>query len=80
VLVAAGGPDVVGFASFGPAYGEDDARSLSKLYRLFVRPEAWGCGIGDALLAASIDVLRQAGFIEAVLWVGEAKHCRAHVL
>jgi GNAT superfamily N-acetyltransferase len=72
VLVAPRGADILGFASFGPAYGEDDQRSLAKLYRLFVRPEDWGDGIGDTLLAASIDLLRGAGFAEAVLWVGEA--------
>jgi GNAT superfamily N-acetyltransferase len=72
VLVAVRDPDLVGIASFGPAYGEHEARSVAKLYRLFVLPQEWGSGVGSRLLASSTDLLREAGFTAAVLWVGEA--------
>lgn len=72
VLVATLGVKLVGFASLGPAYGEDETGSLAKLYRLFVLPQVWGTGVGGSLLASSTDLLREAGFAAAVLWVGAA--------
>jgi GNAT superfamily N-acetyltransferase len=71
VLVAVREPELVGFASCGPAYGEHEAASVGKLYRLFVVPQEWGSGVGSRLLASSTKVLREAGFTSAVLWVGE---------
>jgi GNAT superfamily N-acetyltransferase len=71
VLVAARESQVVGFSSFGPAYGEDDPPSVGKLYRLFVLPHMSGAGVGSSLLASSVERLLQAGFTAAVLWVGE---------
>jgi GNAT superfamily N-acetyltransferase len=72
VLVATQGRELVGFASFGPAYGEDESGALAKLYRLFVLPQVSERGVGSSLLKSSTGLLRDAGFAAAVLWVGEA--------
>ncbi|MGH9187776.1 MAG: GNAT family N-acetyltransferase [Acidimicrobiales bacterium] len=40
------------------------------------RPEAWGRGLGRALLAAATDRLRREGFDRVVLWV-EINNARA---
>jgi GNAT superfamily N-acetyltransferase len=73
VLVAVSDSELVGFASFGPAYGEEEQDpATGKLYRLFVHPASWRAGVGGRLLASSTDALRDAGFRGAVLWVGSA--------
>jgi GNAT superfamily N-acetyltransferase len=59
---------VAGFASLGPAR-EDD--SVGELYAIYVLPEMWGLGIGQALMAEALDRLRSDGFAEAILWVLE---------
>jgi GNAT superfamily N-acetyltransferase len=43
-----------------------------QLHALYVDPPAQGAGVGTALLAAAIDVLRAAGHAEAFLWTFEA--------
>jgi GNAT superfamily N-acetyltransferase len=71
ILVAEADGAVVGFASFGPAYGEDDLPpGCTKVYRLFVTPSAWGTGVGSRLLDEATRALATAGFDVAVLWVG----------
>lgn len=57
---------VVGFASVGESR---DAEGTGELYAIYALPEAWGTGAGTALLAAGVQVLREAGFREAILWV-----------
>jgi ribosomal protein S18 acetylase RimI-like enzyme len=67
-LVADDDAAVVGFASFGPARGDD---GTAELYAIYVHPEAWGKGVGRALMTESLERMRQDGFAEAVLWVLE---------
>ena len=63
---------VAGFASCGPALDpEADAESIGELYAVYVLPESWGQGIGQALMAEILRRLRDDGFQEAVLWVIE---------
>lgn len=63
--VADSGGEVVGFASAGPARGEDGA---GELYAIYVLPGHWGTGAGRSLLEAAESALRMAGFPEAILW------------
>lgn len=65
VVVGEVGGKVAGFASVGPARGED----AGELYAIYVDPESWGEGLGQALIAAAEDRLAEAGFAEAILWV-----------
>ncbi|KQX50954.1 hypothetical protein ASE09_13185 [Streptomyces sp. Root66D1] len=71
VLVAtAGDGRVVAFSCFrawrGEGFPPGTAAELAALYAL---PEAWGRGVGRALLAASTEALAREGFRTAALWV-----------
>jgi GNAT superfamily N-acetyltransferase len=65
VFVAELGGTVAGFAAVGPARGED----AGELYAIYVDPESWGAGLGQALIVAAEERLAEAGFAEAILWV-----------
>ncbi len=69
-LVAEVGGEVVGFAQLG-AVREEDVAGLGELFAIYVRPEAWGRGAGQALMAETLARLRAEGFPEAILWVIE---------
>jgi GNAT superfamily N-acetyltransferase len=70
-LVAAEVDRVVGFASFGPSREPVVGETTAELYAIYVLPEAWGRGIGRALMAEVLERLRHEGFTEAILWVIE---------
>lgn len=62
---------VLGFTAFGPDRdrADGDDRADGELFVLNVHPEAWGRGVGSALLRHACGGLVSAGFEEAVLWV-----------
>jgi L-amino acid N-acyltransferase YncA len=66
VFVAETDDRVVGFASIGPSR---DPAGVGELYAIYALPDSWGSGAGPALMRASVDALRVAGFREAILWV-----------
>jgi GNAT superfamily N-acetyltransferase len=62
--------NVVGFANIGPARdGDGDPAVTGELVAIYLLPEAWGSGVGRRLMLAAVNVLREAGFAEAILWV-----------
>jgi len=64
--------EVAGFAWLGPAREDGpDQQDLGELYAIYVRPDAWGRGLGRALLAETMRRLRSDGFRGAILWVLE---------
>ena len=69
ILVAEEDGDVVGFATCGPS--EDDPRDpkVGEVYAIYVDPDHWDHGHGRALFDAATEVLVNAGFAEATLWV-----------
>jgi ribosomal protein S18 acetylase RimI-like enzyme len=67
-LVVDGEQGIVGFAASGPSFSEP---LLGELYSIYVLPEASGRGIGQALMAETLNRLRDSGFTEAILWVLE---------
>jgi GNAT superfamily N-acetyltransferase len=67
-LVAVSDRDVVGFASHGPSRDDPD---LGELFTIYVLPDAWGAGVGRALMGETLARLRTHGFGEAILWVLE---------
>lgn len=69
-LVAGLGGAIVGFASSGPNWSQEEA-DVSELYAIYVLPDAQGRGVGRELMAASVSRLRDDGFSEAILWVFE---------
>lgn len=58
---------IIGFAGIRPSRDPVDP-TLGELDTIAVAPSHWRQGIGRALLAASHDALRAAGYREAVLW------------
>ncbi len=58
-----------GFAHIGLARDEPD--TCGELYMLYVAPEAWGKGVGRALMSSLLGLLAASGFEEAILWVLE---------
>ncbi len=48
-----------------------DPAKVAKLGRLYADPEAWGRGLGSALLVASSEELERRGYREATLWTAE---------
>ncbi|MFJ8660742.1 GNAT family N-acetyltransferase [Streptomyces sp. NPDC093795] len=58
------------FSCFRAWPGEGfDPGPTAELAALYALPEAWGLGVGRALLAASTEALVAAGFRTAALWV-----------
>ena len=56
------------FRSVGPSRDPD---ADAELYAIYALPEAWGTGAGTALMRAGLDLMREAGYAEAILWVLE---------
>lgn len=54
LLLAEEGGELVGFACSGPGRGEGAPREL-ELYAIYVRASAYGSGVGQRLLDATID-------------------------
>jgi GNAT superfamily N-acetyltransferase len=67
-LVAEVDEELVGFVSVGPARDPD---ADGELYAIYVRPDRWGEGIGQALITAGEHRLRELGHSHAILWVLE---------
>jgi GNAT superfamily N-acetyltransferase len=70
LTVAVEGAAVVGFATSGPARG-DDVVGAGEIYALHVHPERHGRGIGRALMADALGWLATVGYPECILWVVE---------
>jgi ribosomal protein S18 acetylase RimI-like enzyme len=71
VLVAQDGDEAIaGIAAAGPS--RDPGDDGGELYALYVHPDRWGQGHGQALDGAARHHLSDAGFGGAILWVLEA--------
>lgn len=68
VLVAEEDGTVVGFVAVGPSRDEDVPQSF-EVYALYVIPEAWATGTGEALLEAALAVVPEG--TDVTLWVLE---------
>jgi GNAT superfamily N-acetyltransferase len=66
VFLAESDAGVVAFVSVGPSR-DDDAQG--ELYAIYALPEAWGRGLGHALMAPALESLRESGHRDAILWV-----------
>jgi GNAT superfamily N-acetyltransferase len=66
VFEDAGG--VVAFVGSFPSRDPDADGELGEIYAL---PEAWGKGVGHALMRACVAALRERGNADAILWVLE---------
>lgn len=66
VVVAVTDQRIIGFARVGAGQHADQA---GLLYLLYVLPEYWGRGMGQRLMSAALDELRDLGITQASLWV-----------
>ena len=66
---------VVGFASAGPGRGEPN---VGEIWALYAHPDAWGTGVGRALLGDALAFLAAKGHASVFLWVlrGNARAIR----
>jgi ribosomal protein S18 acetylase RimI-like enzyme len=70
VLVAEEGRRLQGFVAYCPSRDHDtDPRETGEITVLYLRPAAWGQGIGRQLMAAAVSGLTTAGYDQAILWV-----------
>lgn len=70
-FVAGRAGEIIGFADLGPSRDPDTSDATGELYAIYVLASEWGRGAGRALMAASLEAMRAAGFREAILWVLE---------
>lgn len=62
---------VVGFATVGCFREEPENTSTGELWAMYVHPDRWRTGIGDALMAATFTELERLGATSSYLWVLE---------
>jgi GNAT superfamily N-acetyltransferase len=81
VAIAEGSGDVVGVASVGPTNDPDlDPVTTAEIGLLLVDPDHVRQGHGSRLMAACIDMVRDAGRSECVIWVPIADEPRRSLL
>ena len=68
--IAVDGEDVVGMVSVSRSRDED-LPGLGEVQALYVAPDRWRSGAGSALMTKAGQLLADAGFTEAFLWVLE---------
>ncbi|MGH7921427.1 MAG: GNAT family N-acetyltransferase [Candidatus Dormibacteraceae bacterium] len=69
-LVAEVEGNVAGFVSISPTRdGDQDPARVGEVGTIYVLAEAWGTGIGRALMRSALDRLTEAGYSAATLWV-----------
>jgi GNAT superfamily N-acetyltransferase len=69
ILVAEVNGDIAGFVNFEAWEEEETPETGGEIMAIFVRPEEWGLGIGQALMREAMARLRDGGWVEVVLWV-----------
>jgi ribosomal protein S18 acetylase RimI-like enzyme len=69
ILVAEKDGHIAGFVNFEAWEEEETPETGGEIIAIFVRPEEWGLGIGQALMQEAMARLRDRGWVEVVLWV-----------
>lgn len=65
--------EVLGFAHTGPSRDDDaDSAAIGELNAIYVRPDAFGTGVGRALMDAALAWFAAGGYSAATLWVVDA--------
>jgi GNAT superfamily N-acetyltransferase len=54
-----------------PAREDDEPDDVAAIPALYAHPDAFGAGVGRALIEAAVEAARDAGYREAVLWMLE---------
>lgn len=69
VVLVAPADEPSGFIYVGESRDDDAPPHVGEVLTFYARPEAWGTGVGRALMEAGTSELRAMGFTEAMLWV-----------
>ena len=69
LLVAESEDRIVGFALVAPSRDDDAVQGAGEIQSIYVAPDLWRQGVGQALLGASIRTLAGEAFRTATLWV-----------
>ena len=69
ILVAEVNGDIAGFVNFEAWEEEETPETGGEIMAIFVRPDEWGLGIGQALMREAMARLRDRGWVEVELWV-----------
>jgi GNAT superfamily N-acetyltransferase len=68
MLMAEEDGELLGFSACGESRDEDAAPSVGELRSFFVAAGHWREGVGRALMAAALELLRGRGCAEATVW------------
>lgn len=68
MLMAEDEGGMLGFTMPGVSRDPDATGDVGEVRTMFAVPAAWGRGVGDTLMAAALDDLRERGCSEATLW------------
>lgn len=58
-----------GFAHLAASRDDDADAGVGEVTAIYLRSEAWGRGVGTALITAAVDTMTRAGYASATLWV-----------
>jgi len=77
-LLATDGPEIIGFATFGPYRLQQNRTevdpTVGEVNAIYLEPARIGMGVGRALMAKALAELARQGFREVRLWVLEENH------
>lgn len=73
-LVAEQTGDVVAFVNLGKCRDASAPPSRGEIWALYATPEAWGLGIGRALMDAALVCLDEQSYVDTSLWVLTENH------
>jgi GNAT superfamily N-acetyltransferase len=69
VLVLEDDGSIVGFCHFSPTRDDEAGPATGEVTAIYLLASHWGRGGGSRLLAEAVQVLTEAGFQRATLWV-----------
>ena len=69
ILVAEVDGHIAGYVDFDAWEEEETPETGGEIMAIFVRPEEWGLGIGQALMREAMARSRDRGWVEVYLWV-----------
>lgn len=69
ILVADDNARIAGFVHLCPSRDHDAGPEIGEVAAIYLMPEHWGKGWGQALLDRAVATLQLAGFCAATLWV-----------
>ena len=68
MLMAEEDGELLGLSACGESRDDDSDPSVGEVRSFFVAAGRWGAGVGQALMAAALDSLRERGCPEATVW------------